>query len=199
MGDMESANIGEISKNGNSSEDIREKIEKKRNAGRPKNKIKGVDLKNGTETDRAGSETGNRSTDFEGAIDFEQEQTNRTEKRDKPKGAGKFKQSRAGRKKKVNNDVINALGLSIYAFHSLIAGALKTPELAISSEQSESLSKALAGLDEVYDIVIPAKTIALGNFLITAISIYAPITISIIQRKKQEKNKNIVDYDKVSG
>ncbi len=184
----------EISENGTNGEELRKKIEKKRSEKRLKNKTERITKENGGTN--SGNETGNRTdnSNRDNTINFEEEYQNITgdneknTKSGKSKKAGKFRTGNTGKKKKLNDDVINAMGLSIYAFHTVIAAALKTPELAISSVQSESLSKALAGLDEVYDIVIPAKTIALGNFLITAIGIYAPVGISIIQRKKQEKN-----------
>lgn len=209
----------EISKNGTDGEELREKIEKKRSEKRFKNKTERASKENGGADNGNGAGNGNENGNGAGngnengaedgygpnTVNFEQEyqslgnEEGKSTKSGKSKKAGKFRTGNTGKKKKLNDDVINAMGLSIYAFHTVIAAALKTPELAISSEQSESLSKALAGLDEVYNIVIPAKTIALGNFLITAIGIYAPIGISIIRRKKQEKNENTINYDKVSG
>src|SRR6185369_6211944 len=77
-------------------------------------------------------------------------------------------------KGKKSNSTQNLEGL-LYGLHGMLAAISHTPELELSKEESETLSSAIQGINDLYDVpVVPPWVTAWGNLAFAVGGIYGP-------------------------
>lgn len=71
----------------------------------------------------------------------------------------------------------------------MLAAISKTPELALSENESEQLASAAAGVARHYNISASQKALDWGNFALVLGVMYGPRFVMITQRHKDERQE----------
>ena len=79
---------------------------------------------------------------------------------------------------------INSL---LYSVHLMLSVALKTPEIALTEQESEMLGDATARVARHYNIGASEKVIDWGNFAIAAATVYGSRIFLVKSRKTMER------------
>lgn len=124
------------------------------------------------------SETGFGEDDF-GASANPEPRPARAEAGTDDNGPAEASEERRGRgrppgspnRKKANVGLIESLLISV---HTMAAAALKMPHLALGEEEAENLAKALAKVQEQYDVSLDPKTEAWINLAMVGGAVYGP-------------------------
>lgn len=69
----------------------------------------------------------------------------------------------------------------------MLSHAMKTPELALSEKESETLANAAANVARHYNLAASQKAMDWGNFIIALSICYGPRMIAIGERRKSER------------
>lgn len=102
-------------------------------------------------------------------------------RRGRPPGSGK------GAGKKANSQDISGIESILFSVHAMLAAITKTPELALDPSEANKLGAAIVGVQQHYDVLVDAKTMAWINLAMTAGAIYGTRIFAITARKGKEK------------
>lgn len=89
---------------------------------------------------------------------------------------------------------LSALNALLFSCHTVFSIALKTPELAITEEESERLANATARVAAHYNIAASQKTLDWGNLIIALSVVYGPRIFMAATRKKNDREVVSPDY-----
>lgn len=77
----------------------------------------------------------------------------------------------------------------------MLAGITRTDELALSSDEAESLAGALATVNQFYQVEVAEKTLAWINLAQVAGMIYGTRLVAIRQRRRAERADRVQQPD----
>lgn len=137
----------------------------------------------------SGGDSGGDSGGFDPAIHVSRDSINADgsyrRKRGRKPGAGNSA-STGSRKKADHTASIDALSNILVVLHTGIAGATKTPEIAIDKDDADTLAKATSNVLAEFNIAPDPKVAAVIGLVIAAGSVYGPMAVSIRLRKQAE-------------
>lgn len=102
-------------------------------------------------------------------------------------GTGETVRSSSGRKA-ASTASVESLSRVLLVLHLGLAGATKTPELALEPQEAEALAQATAKVLEEFDVRPNPKVEAIISLGVVAGSIYGPRMYLIADRRKKERD-----------
>ena len=137
----------------------------------------------------SGGDSGGDSGGFDPAIHVSRDSINADgsyrRKRGRKPGAGNT--ANPGNRKKADHTAsIDALSNILVVLHTGIAGATKTPEVAIDKDDADTLARATSNVLAEFNIAPDPKIAAVIGLVIAAGSVYGPMAVSIRLRKQAE-------------
>lgn len=111
-------------------------------------------------------------------------------RRGRPPGSGR----KAGTPGKAKTSQVDISGLEkiLLSMHTMIAAAVKAPELAIKEDEAKILASAVSEVSKYYDIGISEKAQAWTNLTMVCGAIYGPKIFMMVNKPKQKHNTNNV-------
>jgi hypothetical protein len=146
----------------------------------------------GTSGDASGGNSGGDSDGFDPTIHVSRDSRNADgsfrKKRGRKSGSGA---SSSTRSKTSSAASVDALANILVILHAGISTATKTPEIAIDSDDANTLAKATANVLAEFDITPDPKVAAIVGLVVAAGTVYGPMAVSIRMRKDAERKQRI--------
>ena len=83
---------------------------------------------------------------------------------------------------------INGIEKILFSTHMLLAGLVKTPELALDANEASELAKAIGSVSRHYDVSASAKTVDIANLVMVCGMVYGTRLLAVRARTRKEKN-----------